>query len=100
MLHRTDLVLYPAHSVHVLQLRADHLVGEGLPCTVVGGRDHHIFQSASLTVTAFFQSVRKFDVDFHQDLCADVVWPGGTALFHAHQIDSRAFDGNEEHAVC
>ena len=51
-------------------------------------------------VTAFFQSVNKFDVDFHKDLCADVVWPGGTALFQARQIDSRAFDGNEEHAVC
>ena len=29
------------------QLRAVHLSGEGLPCTVVGGKDHHICLSTS-----------------------------------------------------
>ena len=33
-------VTSPAHSFDALQLRAVHFLGEGLPCTTVGGRDH------------------------------------------------------------
>ena len=83
MFHRTDLVPYPCTLFMLLQLCADHLTGEGPPCTVVGGRGHHVcLPLTSVMANAFLCSIRKFEVDFHRDLCADVVLSGGTTMFH------------------